>query len=281
MRADLPLATIWGALGDPLSDPIVGRALLELLLIGVSTGALGCWVVLYGFSYGAESLSHSLLPGLVLATLAGSSIVLGGLAGALVAALAIAAARQVPTVGGDTAIAVVVTTLFGAGVLLALSPASPPGLSSLLFGDVLGTSDGDLALAAISALVVIVVLYTLHGRLLATGFDREAARAIGVRPVAIETSVLVLTALVVVVAVQGLGNLLVLAVLIGPAMVARRLTRRIGTMLFASVGVAALGSAAGIYASYYLGSAAGASVAASFVVLYLLAGVATSLAIRR
>jgi ABC-type Mn2+/Zn2+ transport system permease subunit len=281
MRPDLTIATIWSALGDPVSDPIVRRALLELVLIGVSAGALGCWVVLYGFSYGAESLSHSLLPGLVLATLAGGSIVVGGLAGALVAALAIAAARQVPTVGGDTAIAVVVTTMFGAGVLLALSPASPPGLASLLFGDVLGTTNGDLALAAISALVVTGVLYGLHGRLLATGFDRDGARAIGVRPGAIETAVLVLTALVMVVAVQGLGNLLVLAVLIGPAMVARRLTRRIGTMLVAAVGVAAIGGAAGIYASYYLGSAAGASVAASFVVLYLLAGLAAPLAARR
>ena len=156
------------------------------------------------------------------------------------------------------------STLFGAGVLLALSPASPPGISGLLFGDVLGTSDADLVLAAASALAVGGVLYLLHTRLLAGGFDREAARSLGVRPATAEAAVLVLTALVVVIAVQGLGSLLVLAVLVGPAMIARTLTRRIGAMIVASIGIAALGGAAGIYASYYLGTAAGASVAAAF-----------------
>jgi len=76
---------------------------------------------------------------------------------------------------------------------------------------------------------------------------------------------------VVVVAIQGLGNLLVLAVLVGPAMVARRLSARIGTMMAISAGTAALGGILGIYVSYYLGTAAGASVALSFVALYLLA----------
>src|SRR6266545_2964565 len=72
-------------------------------------------------------------------------------AGVLVAALAIAAAGRVPTVGRDTAVAVVITTLFGLGVLLALSPASPAGIQGLLFGDVLGVSDSDLLFAAVAA----------------------------------------------------------------------------------------------------------------------------------
>ena len=128
MRLELAAATTSGAITDPIRDPILRRAILELALVGIGAGTLGCWVVLYGFSYSAESLSHALFPGLVLATLLGAPLVIGGIAGALVAGLAIATARQLPTVGSDTAIAVVVTSLFGAGTLMALSRASPPGL---------------------------------------------------------------------------------------------------------------------------------------------------------
>jgi ABC-type Mn2+/Zn2+ transport system permease subunit len=270
MRLELAAATTSGAVTDPIRDPILRRAILELALIGIGAGTLGCWVVLYGFSYSAESLSHALFPGLVLATLLGAPLVIGGIAGALVAGLAIAAARQLPTVGSDTAIAVVVTTLFGAGTLMALSRASPPGLSNLLFGDILGTSDTDLALAAASAIAVLAVLRLLHGRLLVTGFDRAAATSLGMRPAVAETAVLILTALMVVVAIQGLGNLLVLAVVVGPAMVARRLSARIGTMMLIAATTAALGGLLGIYVSYYLDTAAGASVALSLVALYIL-----------
>ena len=65
------LATVWSALADPWSDGTVVRALAEVGLIGVVGGVLGCWIVLYGLSYGAESLAHALFPGLVAAALLG------------------------------------------------------------------------------------------------------------------------------------------------------------------------------------------------------------------
>src|SRR5215210_2702580 len=127
------LTTIWGALSDPWGQAIMRRAFAEVALLAIAGGSLGCWIVFYNLSYSAESLAHALLPGLVFAALTGIPLLLGGAAGLLVAAIAIAAAGQVPAIGRDTAVAVVVTTLFGAGVLLALSPDSPPGLQSLLF----------------------------------------------------------------------------------------------------------------------------------------------------
>jgi ABC-type Mn2+/Zn2+ transport system permease subunit len=171
----------------------------------------------------------------------------------------------------DTAIAVVVTTLFGLGVLLALAPESPPGIQGLLFGDVLGVSDGDLALAAGLDVVVLAVLWALHPRLLAAGFDRLNAPALGVSPAVMDAVVLVLLALAVVVAVQGLGNLLVVAILVGPAATARLLARRASPMMGVAVAVALAGGVAGLYASYYAGTAAGASVAGAVVILYLAA----------
>ena len=137
---------------EPWQQGLVQRAFLELALVGLVGGALGCWVIFHGFSYSAESLAHALLPGLVGAALLGLPILAGAAAGLAGAALAIALTSQVPRIGRDASVAVVTTTLFGLGVLLALAPSSPPGLSGLLFGDPLGVTRGDiLTTAAVAA----------------------------------------------------------------------------------------------------------------------------------
>jgi len=246
------------------------RALLELVLVGVAGGVLGCWVVLYGFSYAAESLAHSLFPGLVLAAIAGVPLLFGAVPAVAVAAVAIALATRLVGVGRDAAVAVVVTTMFGLGALLALAPASPPGIEALLFGDVFGVTDGDLVAAAGLALLVAVALPLLHHRLLATGFDRGAAGALGLSPPLAEAALLVLLGAGIVVAVQGLGNLLVVAVFVGPAASARQLSERMLPMMLLAAALAALAGLAGLYLSYYAGTAGGASVALAMVAIYLL-----------
>jgi len=259
-------------LAEPWSEPIMRRAFAEVVLLGIAGGALGCWVIFYRLSYSAESLAHSLLPGLVAAALLGLPLLLGGAVGIVVAAIAIAVAARTPTIGRDTAVAVVVTALLGLGVLLALSPAVPAGLAELLFGDVLGVSDADLLFAALLVVAVVAALAIMHGRLLVVGFDRTSARGLGVAPAAVDAALLVLVALAVLVAVQGLGNLLVVAVLIAPAATARLLTHRMGAMLVAAAAIAIVAAIAGLYLSYYAGTAAGASIAGMLVAAYLVAG---------
>jgi ABC-type Mn2+/Zn2+ transport system permease subunit len=253
----------------PLEEEFMRRAILEIALLGLAGGALGCWVVLYELSYAAESLAHSIFPGLVIAAIAGVPLLLGAAPAVALAALAIVVASRLPGSGGDVAVAVVVTTMFGLGVLLALSPQSPPGLETLLFGDILGPSDADLVSASALAAAVAFTLAALHGRLLATGFDRGAARALGISPAAIDAALLVLLAAAIVVAVQGLGNLLVVAVFVGPAASARHLSDRIGPMIAWAAAIAVLGGFGGLYLSYYAGTAGGASIALAIVALYL------------
>jgi len=265
----------------PLGESFMQRAILEIALIGLAGGAIGCWVVLYELSYAAESLAHSIFPGLVLAAVAGVPLLLGATPAIVIAALAIALAARAPGTSRDVGVAVVVTTMFGLGVLLALSPDSPPGVEALLFGDILGPADADLIAAAVLALLVPAALWLLHHHLLAAGFDRGAATGLGLSPGAIEAALLVLLAATTVVAVQGLGNLLVVAVLVGPAAAARQLTRRIVPMLLAAAAIAVLAGVAGLYVSYYAGTAGGASIALAIVAAYLLASAAGRLLIRR
>jgi ABC-type Mn2+/Zn2+ transport system permease subunit len=264
------LADVIDALADPWTQGIMRRALLEVALIGVVGGALGCWIVLYELSYSAESLAHALFPGLALAALTGIPLLLGGALGLITAAIAIALAGQVKGIGSDTAVAVVVTAMLGAGSMIALSPDSPPGIRNLLFGDVLASSDLDIALAGTLGVIVLLALRLLHGQLLAVGFDRSSARSIGGRPLVADVALLVLIALAILVAVQGLGNLLVVAALVAPAATARLVAPRIAPMMALATLVALCAGAAGLYLSYYAGTAGGASVAGCLVGLYLL-----------
>jgi len=227
---------------EPWRQGLVQRAFLELAIVGLLGGALGCWVIFYSFSYSAESLAHALFPGLVGAALLGVPLIAGAAVGVAGAAIAIAAVSQVPGLDRDTSVAVVITSLFGVGVLLALEPASPPGLA----------------------------LAFLHRLLLAVGFDRLNARALGATPAAADAALLSLVAVAILVGVQALGNLLVLAVIVGPAATARLLTRRIVPMMALAGLLAIVGAAAGLYLSYYADTAAGASVAVAIVALFVL-----------
>src|SRR5215216_5891247 len=118
---------------DPLRSGIDRRALLELAMVGSLCGALGFWIVTERLAYGAESLAHGLLPGLVLAALAGAPLGVGAAGGILAAASLIALASRDERVGPDAATAVCVTGLLGLGALLALAPDTPQRLGELLF----------------------------------------------------------------------------------------------------------------------------------------------------
>ncbi len=254
---------------DPWQHGFMQRAVLELVAVSLLTGVLGCWIVFYELSYSAESLAHALLPGLVAATLLGLPLLLGAVAGIGAATLAIALAATIPTIGRDTAVAIVITTLFGLGVLLALAPAAPPGIQTLLFGDPLAITRSDLATAVGLCVLGLAALAILHRALLAVGFDRGSARSLGLRPFAVELALIALVALAILVAVQALGNLLVVAILIAPAATARLLARGLRTMMTTAVAIAAAGSIGGLYLSYYAGLAAGASIALVLVAAYV------------
>jgi ABC-type Mn2+/Zn2+ transport system permease subunit len=261
---------------DPLRSGIDRRALFELAMVGSLCGALGFWVVTERLAYSAESLSHGLLPGLVLASLAGAPLLLGAAGGALVAAALIAFASRDARVGPDTGTAIAVTGLVGLGALLALAPEAPQRLEELLFGDPLGVTDGDLVAAAVLLVLGGATLAVIHRPLSALAFDAEGAASAGIRPGAVRLALLVLLAAAVAVAVRGLGALLVLAVLIGPPVAVRAWATSPARAMLAGAAVAVLASVVGMEVSFHAHSAAGASVA-----LALCAAAALGPALRR
>jgi ABC-type Mn2+/Zn2+ transport system permease subunit len=255
----------------PFADPLMQRALLEVLLLGLACGPLGVWIVLYRQAYAAESMPHAMLPGLVVAALAGAPLLLGAAGGVLVAAAAIALAARDARLGPDAGVAVVVSVLLGAGAMLALSPAAPPRLSELLFGDLLGVTGGDIAVGAALAVGVALALVAGARPLALAAFDRASASSLGARPARCELGLLVLLGLTTVAAVQGLGNLLLVALVLAPAAAALRVAGRLRAALVLAALLAMAAGIGGLLASYYLELAAGASVALCALGLFGLA----------
>lgn len=258
------------ALLDPFRGGIGTRALIEVLLLAIACGPLGVWVVLYGQSYAAESMSHGMLPGLVVAALAGAPLLLGGLAGVLLAAAVIALLSREERLAGDVAVAVAVTALVGLGGLLALAPDAPPRLQELLFGDLLAVTAGDLVAAAALAGALVVALAAGHRRLVLGTFDAPAARSLGAPPARSLALLLVLLAVAVLTAVQGLGSLLVVALVLAPAAAALNLARRLAPALAVAAALAAASGVGGLQLSYHLEIAAGAAVTLCAVALFAL-----------
>jgi ABC-type Mn2+/Zn2+ transport system permease subunit len=246
---------------DPLRSGVTVRALAEVAMLGALCGPLGFWVLSFRLTYAAESLAHGLLPGLVAAALLGVPLLGGAAAGVALAAALIAWAARDERIGPDTATAVVVSGMVGLGALLALSPDAPQRLDELLFGDPLAVGDGDLAAAGALLLLGGAALVALHRPLSAVAFDSSGAGSLGLRPALVRLAALALLAAAVAVAAQGLGNLLVLAVLVAPAAAVRRRAASPARGMLEAAAVAILAGVLGVYASFHFGSAAGASVA--------------------
>lgn len=267
---------------DPLLDPwrsgIGLRALAEVTLLGVVAGPIGFWVLAYRLTYGAESLSHGMLPGLVLAAIAGVPLLGGAAAAAVLAAVLIVLLGRDRRIGNDVATAVTVTGLVGLGALLAFAPATPARLGELLFGDPLSAAPSDLAAAGALAVVGLGALVVLHRPLAVVAFDPASAGALGIRDRWVRLALAALLAASVCVGARGLGALLVLTVLVAPPVAVRRHARSAAGAMVGAAVVAVAAGVVGLYASYHLETAAGASVA---LALCLAAAIGAALPVRR
>lgn len=256
-----------------VTDPLLRRALLEVMILGLACGPLGVWVLHERRAFAAESLAHAMLPGLVLAALAGVPLLLGAVGGIVLAAVLVAVAARDARVGGDTAVAVVVTALFGLGVVLALRPDVPARLGEILFGDPLGATAGDIAIAALLCGGVLVAL-ALSGRSLRlAAFDPQAAPSLGTRPNRVGMGLLVLLAVTIAAAAQGLGSLLLVAMLLAPAAAAIRASDRLGVQLRLAAALGAGCGVAGLELSRSFDVAAGPAIALAACAAYVLVAV--------
>jgi manganese/iron transport system permease protein len=244
----------------PFSYDYMLTALWVSTLIGAVCGLLSGFITLKGWSLMGDALSHAVVPGVALAYLAGLPFALGAFTSGLLAAAAMSFVKLKTPVREDAVIGVVFTAFFAFGILLiSLFPAQLD-LKSIIFGNILAIAPEDVVqLVAISA-VCVGVLALQWRDLLLFSFDPNQARALGLPVRRLHLTLLLLLSATTVAALQAVGAILVVAMLITPGATAYLLTDRFGRMLVLGSALGAVTAFAGAYASYFLDGATGGCI---------------------
>ena len=273
---------------EPLGYDFMVRALLTSVLAATVCALLSCWLVLIGWSLMGDAVSHAVLPGVVLAYVVGAPFALGAIVFGVLAVVLIGAVRSPGRIREDAAIGIVFTVLFALGLVLISVTPSQTDLAHIVFGNILGVSTADLVQVAILAVVAIAVLLVKRRDLTLYAFDPTHAHAIGLSPRLLGAVLLGLLAVTAVVALQVVGVVLVVALLIIPGATAFLLTERFGRMLVIAPVTAAASAVTGLYLSYWLDVASGGMIVLVQGILFSLAflfaprhGVVARLAARR
>lgn len=245
---------------EPLTYGFMQRAFIVTLLAALVCALLSCWLVLMGWSLMGDAISHAVLPGVVLAYMTGVPFAVGAVLAGLLAVALIGAVRSRGRIREDAAIGIVFTVMFALGLVLISVTPSQTDLHSILFGSVLGVSWADVVQLALLAALVTAALLFKRRDLTLYAFDPGYAHAIGLCPRFLAGLLLVALALTSVLALQIVGVVLVVALLVIPGSTARLLTDRFAPMLGISAAVSVAGSLVGLYASFHLDVSAGGAV---------------------
>ncbi|MBY6411060.1 metal ABC transporter permease [Rhodococcus sp. BP-252] len=256
---------------EPLQYTFIRRALLVTVVASVVCAVLSCWLVLIGWSLMGDAVSHAVLPGVALSYLLGAPFAIGALLFALVAVGTIGLVRNTTLVKEDAAIGVVFTTLFALGVVLVSKFPSQIDLNHILFGNLLGVSQGDMWQVLVLGGIALVVMVAKRRDFTLFAFDRTQARAVGISPTVVSGLMLTLLALTTVVALQAVGVILVVAMLITPGATAYLLTHRFGRMLVLAPSIGVACAVVGIYVSFYLDVSSGGTVVLAQGIAFTLA----------
>ncbi|MBO3129181.1 iron chelate uptake ABC transporter family permease subunit [Dermatophilus congolensis] len=242
---------------EPLHYEFLTRALAATTIAAAVSGFLSCWLVLIGWSLMGDAVSHAVLPGVVLAYILGLPFAVGALVFGVLAVALIGAVRTGSRVKEDAAIGIVFTTLFAAGLVLISVTPSHMDLQHVVFGNILGVGNTDLIQIGLLAAVASTVLVLKRRDLMLFAFDPVHAQAIGLRPRVLSGILLTLLAFTAVVALQVVGVILVVAMLVIPGATAYLLTDRFERMLLLAPATSVACSMVGIYASFWLDVSSG------------------------
>lgn len=258
-------------LTDLLNYPHLARAAITAVVIGVVSGVIGSLIILRGLSLMGDAISHAVMPGIAVSFFFGANIFVGALVSGLLAAAGIGFVNSNTRLKRDTSIGIIFTAFLAAGVLLLARTESSVSLQSILFGDVLATSPSDMWQSIGIAVVIITLVVLFYKQLQITTMDAEIAKAYGFPTKAINYAVLIALAVVTVSAVQTVGVILVVAMLVTPAATAFLLSKKFSTMMWMAALFGMISSSAGMYFSYAFALQSGPAIVLVAFGLFVLA----------
>jgi manganese/iron transport system permease protein/iron/zinc/copper transport system permease protein len=264
-------------LTGPLQFGFFRHGLLVATLAGALCGLIGVYVTLRGMSYIGHGLSHAIFGGAAASALIGFNFYVGAGLWGMASALAIGRVTRRRIIGSDAAIGVITTASFALGVaLLGRYGQVAKSIDAAVFGSVLGVTVGDVWVVAGVTVATAATVFVCYRKLLFTTFDPEVADVSGVNTARMDALLMLLLSVSILATMKVLGVVLIAAVLVIPAVVARMLTNSFGRMLWLSTLIGATCGFVGMVLSYHLDISSGATIvlvgAALFSVVFALTG---------
>ncbi|AVK62181.1 hypothetical protein C5Z25_10525 [Lactobacillus sp. CBA3605] len=235
-------------------------ALITAIMVGVMSGLIGCFIILRGMSMMGDAISHAVLPGVAVAYMFGLNVLIGASVFGVLAAGLIGLVANHSKIKTDTSIGIVFSAFYALGFILISMAESSTNLHHILFGNILAVSDADMMTTVVVLGLVIVFIVFFYKELLITSFDATFARTYGLKVRYLHYALMLILTLVTVSALQTVGIILVVAMLITPAATAFLWTDKLVTMLFLAATVGAGASVVGLYLSYTLNWASGPAI---------------------
>ena len=246
---------------EPFKFEFFRNGTVAAVVVGALCGMIGVYIVLRGMSYIGHGLSHAIFGGAVVTYLMQWNFYLGAGLWGFIAALLINQTVRRTKINADAAIGVITTASFATGVaLISRNRHFNRNFDAALFGNILGVSQGDVWVVLGVSLLIAIVIFFLYKQLLFTTFQSEVAEVYGVRTQWVDTLFALVLAATLIASMQILGVTLIAAALIIPAITARLLTDSFNRMTILSTIVGAATGLVGMYLSYYLDIASGASI---------------------
>ncbi|HZG12940.1 MAG TPA: metal ABC transporter permease [Kurthia gibsonii] len=246
------------------------NALVTSIVIGVVAGVVGCFIILRGMSLMGDAISHAVLPGVAISYIFSINFFIGAILFGLFASIIITFISNNSKIKGDTAIGITFSSFLALGVILIGFANSSTDLFHILFGNVLAVQDVDKWLTIGIAAIVLSIVWLFFKPLLLTSFDPNMAKAFGVRVNAYHYLLMALLTVVSVTAMQSVGTILIVALLITPAATAYLYTKSLRNMIFLSAFFGALASVIGLFIGYSFNLAVGSTIVLTATSIFLI-----------
>ena len=255
----------------PFGYDYMVRAIWVSALVGAVCAFLSSYLMLKGWSLIGDALGHAVVPGVAGAYLLGLPYSLGAFLAGGLAAAAMVLVRQRTRLREDAIIGIVFTSFFALGLLLvSLNPTSVD-VQSIVLGNILGISDADVVQVVIISVIALTILTLRWKDLMLVFFDEAHARTVGIHPRRLQVLFFALLAASTVAALQTVGAILVIAMVVTPGATAYLLTDRFRTLIIIAVLLGSITSAVGAYLSFFIDGATGGVIVALQSALFLVA----------
>ncbi|MEJ6347688.1 metal ABC transporter permease [Holzapfeliella sp. He02] len=245
-------------------------ALLTAIMVGVMSGIIGSFIILRGMSLMGDAISHAVLPGVAIAYMLGINVLLGASILGIIAAILIGFVASSTKIKMDTSIGIIFSAFYALGFILISMAESSTNLHHILFGNILAVSDSDIMTTVIVLGLVILFVSIFYKELVITSFDEVYAKTYGLKVQVIHYGLMLMLTLVTVSALQTVGIILVVAMLITPAATAFLWTERLSNLLILSAIMGTVSAIIGLYLSYTLNWASGPAIVLVAAIIFFL-----------